>query len=91
VKLLRSTAFIRSARRLVKKDPPAAGALRSTLVLLAEDPFHPRLRTHKLKGKLADSWACSVTYELRIVFAFVEHEGDEAILLQSAGTHDQVY
>lgn len=55
------------------------------------DPFHPQLHTHKLKGKLADSWAASVTYELRIVFDFVEHEQDRAILLLSVGTHDEVY
>lgn len=91
MRLLRSPGFVRAARKLVKKNPSTASPLRATLQLLAEDPFHPRLRTHKLKGKLADSWSASVAYDLRIVFAFVDHEGDEAILLQSVGTHDEVY
>ncbi len=56
-----------------------------------EDAFHPQLRTHKLKGPLADSWACSVGYDVRLVFAFVESEGKEAILLQTVGTHEEVY
>lgn len=59
--------------------------------LLSEDAFHPQLRTHKLKGPLADSWACSVGYDLRLVFAFVESAGKEAILLQTVGTHEEVY
>ena len=61
------------------------------LTLLAEDAFHPRLKTHKLKGKLAGSWASSAGYDLRVVFQFVQHQGTEAILLESLGTHDEVY
>jgi mRNA-degrading endonuclease YafQ of YafQ-DinJ toxin-antitoxin module len=76
---------------MVKKSPGAAEDLRATLDLLSEDAFDPRLRTHKLKGPLANSWACSVGYELRIVFAFVESGGKEAILLQTVGTHEEVY
>ena len=60
-------------------------------MLLAEDAFHPQLQTHKLRGKLRGSWACSAGYDLRIVFRFVEHEGTEAILLETVGTHDEVY
>ncbi|MCL7454281.1 MAG: type II toxin-antitoxin system mRNA interferase toxin, RelE/StbE family [Anaerolineae bacterium] len=89
--LLRSTAFVRAARRMVKKNPGAADDLRATLELLSEDAFHPRLRTHKLKGPLAGSWACSVGYHLRIVFSFVQFEGREAVLLQTVGTHEEVY
>ena len=91
IRLLRSTAFIRAARKLVKRNPAIASDLQSTLVLLSDDPFHPSLRTHKLKGQLSNSWACSMTYETRIVFAFVEFEGQEAILLESVGTHEEVY
>jgi len=46
--------------------------------------------THKLKGKLKNSWACSAGYDLRIVFQFVRHQQNEAILLEAAGTHDEV-
>ena len=65
--------------------------VQNTLELLAIEPFHPRLKTHKLKGELQDSWACSAGYDLRIIFQFVEHEGQQAILLESIGTHDEVY
>jgi addiction module RelE/StbE family toxin len=89
--LLHSPAFARAAKRLLKKQPHVAESLRSTLEQLAEDAFHPQLQTHKLKGELAGSWACSAGYDLRIVFEFVQHESAEAILLKSVGTHDEVY
>jgi len=89
--LLRSGAFVRAARRLVRKHPHRAGDLQTALALPADDAFHPQLRTHKLKGHLAASWACSVGYDLRIVFKFVQHEGSEALLLETVGTHSEVY
>ena len=90
-RLLRSSAFVRAAKRRVRKDPRVAEDIRAALELLAEDAFHPQLRTHKLKGKLRGSWACSAGYDLRIVFKYVRHEGTEAILLETIGTHDEVY
>ncbi len=77
-KLLRSTAFVRAARKLIKKNPGIAQDLRHALERLSEDPFHPSLRTHKLKGQLANSWACSASYKIRLVFSFVEFEDQEA-------------
>ena len=89
--LLQSAVFLRSARRLVKKNPEAATLIQAALESLARDAFDPALKTHKLKGELAGSWACSASYELRIIFEFVQYEGAEAILLQTVGTHDEVY
>ena len=89
--ILQSAAFVRAARRFVKRNPEADPLLHAALESLAEDAFLPALKTHKLKGELAGSWACSAGYDLRIVFEFVQHEGAEAILLQTVGTHDEVY
>ncbi len=89
--LLRTSSFIRSARRIIRKDPAFAEDIRDALNLLAEDAFHPVLKTHKLKGKLEGSWACSVGYDLRIIFEFVQYDGTEAILLEAIGTHQEVY
>jgi mRNA interferase YafQ len=89
--LLQSTAFVRAARRLMKKHPDAGPDLEATFVALMEDAFQAALKTHKLKGDLAGSWACSAGYDLRVVFEIVQHENAEAILLQNVGTHDEVY
>jgi len=84
-------AFARATRRIVKRDPSLADAVAGTLKLLEEDAFHPQLRTHKLKGRLEGSWACSAGYDLRIVFHFVQNEGREAIVLEAVGSHQEVY
>jgi len=89
--LLRSSSFVRAARRTVKKHPDVVEDIRTALELLAQDTFHPQLRTHKLKGKLEGSWSCSVRYDLRIIFRLVQYEGTEAILLETVGTHEEVY
>lgn len=89
--LLPSPAFVRSARKFARKHPQAGRELGPLLELLSEDAFHPQLKTHKLKGKLAGSWACSGGYDLRVVFQFVKHAGQEAILLEAVGSHDEVY
>jgi len=89
--LLRSNAFVRPARRAVKRGPNAGEGVRAAPEQLAEDASHPSLRTHKLKGNLEGLWACSAEYDLRVVFSFVQQEGEEVILLQAVGTHDEVY
>ena len=89
--LLSSTSFSRAAKRILKRDPSLAGTLQAALELLAQDASHPQLRTHKLKGSLEGSWACSAAYDLRIIFSFVQHQDAEAILLETVGTHDEVY
>jgi mRNA interferase YafQ len=89
--LLPSKSFLRSVRRFVRKNPQLEQELQLSLELLSSDAFHPQLKTHKLKGKLAGSWACSAGYDLRIVFQFVKYNDQEAILLEGIGTHDEVY
>lgn len=89
--LLRSSVFVRNARKVVKKQPQLAQNIQDSLELLCTEPFQLRLKTHKLKGELKDSYACSAGYDLRIIFKFVQYEQKPAILLQSIGTHDEVY
>jgi addiction module RelE/StbE family toxin len=76
---------------MVKRNPKFAEALKETLALLEKDLFDPQLKTHKLKGVLEGSWACRVAYDLRIVFEIVQFDDEETILLQTIGTHDEVY
>jgi mRNA-degrading endonuclease YafQ of YafQ-DinJ toxin-antitoxin module len=83
--------FVRSAKRILKKFPQAAEDIRHALIQLENDAFHPTLRIHKLKGKLRGSWACCAGYDLRIIFRFGRHSGEEAVFLETIGTHDEVY
>jgi len=53
--LLPSSAFVREARKIVKKHPQTAQNIQNTVELLSTEPFNPRLRTHKLKSELQNS------------------------------------
>lgn len=92
-KLIWSKTFIRAFKRLIKKHPNLREDIEDTLRLLVQEPFAPQLETHKLKGKLSGSWACSAGYDLRIIFDFVKNEKqkEDDILLIEIGTHDEVY
>ncbi|HEX4124272.1 MAG TPA: hypothetical protein VHY37_06050 [Tepidisphaeraceae bacterium] len=89
--LLRSSAFVRDSGRMLRRRPELADHLLQTLRLLQADPYAAKLKTHKLKGKQRDSWACSGGYDLRVVFSFTRYGGKPAILLETVGTHDEVY
>jgi mRNA-degrading endonuclease YafQ of YafQ-DinJ toxin-antitoxin module len=91
--LVWSSAFIRAFKRLVRQNPQLRSAIEETLQQLAEDPFNPSLRSHKLKGDLADRWSCSIDYSNRILFKFVTNadSNEEEILLLTLGSHDDVY
>lgn len=91
--LVFGSSFKRTYKSVVRRQPLLKPKIQNTLKLLATDPFAPTLRTHKLKGRLAGSWSCTVEYNCRIVFDFVENPIDEQqeILLIDIGTHDEVY
>lgn len=52
--------------------------------LFRENPFHPSLRLHKLKGKLEGLWSISVDRKNRIIFKPLENG---LILFISIGMH----
>ena len=86
-----TTRFLREAKRLAKKDQKLVIALGEVLEQLEEDAFHPSLKTHRLKGKLDGLWSSSAGYDQRVVFRIAERDGEEVILLQTLGSHDEVY
>ena len=91
--LVWSSSFVRAFKRAARRQPGLRARVECTLRQLAEDPFHPLLRSHKLKGQLAGAWACSVSYDARILFESVQNPatGEEEILLLTMGSHDEVY
>ena len=91
--LVWGSTFARAFRRLTRRNPDMTPRVHEVLRQLSEDAFAPKLRTHKLKGKLSGSWACWIDYEYRLVFDFATNpdSGEEEIVLADVGTHDQVY
>lgn len=67
------------------KDLTAQGKkqLRNKLLLLAENPLHPSLRTKRVQG-IQDLFECSVNMDIRILWYY---EGDKLIILVDVGHH----
>lgn len=85
--------FKRAYKQVTSHHPDLRQKIERALEQLGEDPFDPKLHTHKLKGELSGVWACTVDYDNRILFEFVKNPdaGNEEILLLTLGTHDEVY
>jgi addiction module RelE/StbE family toxin len=86
-------SFRRAFRRHTHNNPALQRKILDALRRIAEDPFEPQLKTHKLRGRLEGLWACWVEYDCRIVFTF-EPEPDtneELIVLIDLGRHNEVY
>lgn len=93
IKLAWGTSFRRAFKRFTRNNVARQKRVLQTLDGLASDPFHPKLQTHKLSGRLKGLWACSVEHDCRIVFAFEPDpdNGDDMIVLIDLGSHDEVY
>ncbi len=85
--------FSRRFAKFLKKNPDLLEDIEHVLEMLQINPFLPALETHKLKGKLEKRYACTVAYDLRIVFSFEPRVPPEAaaVVLLNIGTHDEVY
>jgi toxin HigB-1 len=80
--------FRRIYGKKVKNDTELKQRFWKAMKLFSGNPFHQKLRTHKLSGKLGGLWAFSVSYDCRVIFKFLN--GDE-ILLVDIGGHEEVY
>ena len=53
MKIVWSSGFKRSFKKIVRKNPQLKDRITEVLILLADDPFTPSLKSHRLGGKLA--------------------------------------
>ncbi|OGW36375.1 MAG: hypothetical protein A2Y97_01890 [Nitrospirae bacterium RBG_13_39_12] len=79
--------FLKRAKKLLKRNPVLREVYKNLYGKLSSDPFDSTLHTHALTGDLRGKYACSLTYELRIIFKL----SDDTIHLLDIGTHDEVY
>lgn len=80
-----STRFIRTFRKI---DPNLQEEIIEKVELLKDPSNHKRLKVHKLTGTLKGIWSFSVNYKIRITFAKPKKN---VIILETVGTHDEVY
>jgi addiction module RelE/StbE family toxin len=89
MKLVKDDDYKRKERKFFKKRPQLIDKYGEILEKLKISPFDPSLKTHKLKGDLSEFYACSLTYEFRIICVFLVQK--ETIVLADIGSHDEVY
>lgn len=69
------------------KNPKLFKKIQKQLKLFMLDPKYPSLKTHKLEGRLNDSWSISIEGNIRMLY----HTEGEEVLFSLIGTHDEVY
>lgn len=71
-----SDSFLRSARKLPKEQQKK---LASLIELLSKNPFHPKLHSKHLAGKLSGLYSFRITRDWRVIFQFVSSQEIELI------------
>ena len=57
--------------------------------ILEQNPHHPSLRLHKLKGRLGKYHSISITMEYRVIIDFIIQ--NDTIIPIDIGSHDEIY
>jgi mRNA-degrading endonuclease YafQ of YafQ-DinJ toxin-antitoxin module len=87
--LILTDSYKKRAQRFASQHPELKEQYRKTLLLLAQNPYHPSLRLHYLKGKLAALHSVSINLSYRITLEMIITEKE--IILVNVGSHDEVY
>ena len=87
--LIYPESYIRRARKFLSRHPDLTLQYKRALELLEINPFHPSLRLHPLKGKLAGLHAVSINISYRITLELIIREKE--IVLVNVDTHGEVY
>lgn len=82
MEIIYSQRFFKDYKKL---DVSVRKSAKSVEQIFRTNPFDPRLKTHKLNGKLKNHWAFSVDYQYRIIFRFLE---PEKVYFNTIGKHD---
>lgn len=87
--LVTPDAFLRQARKFLRKHPELLPKFKQVLEKLQNDPFDPSLRLHALSGQLTGLQAVSLTHSYRLTLTLQMTERE--IILLDIGSHDEVY
>lgn len=87
MKIFLSPQYIKSFKRLKKKNPQIISIVKEKITLFKINPNHSSLKLHKLQGKKLSLWSFWIKRDLRLTFTYVR----EGILFINIGTHQEVY
>lgn len=87
--LLFTAPYRKREKAFLRKHPNLCERYFKTLRLLEQDPFHPSLRLHSLKGRLSGLHSVSLTLQYRITLELEVREHE--IIPVHIGSHGEVY
>jgi len=73
------------------KDTVLFKLISKQLLCFQQQPNHPSLRLHKLKGNLDETWSISVNKSIRMIFYYRQVTGERRAVFIAVGTHKEVY
>ena len=82
-----SIELTKDLKKLKQNQPLLFKKIQKQLKTFKENIKHPSLRTHKLKGNLANMWSISIEGNVRLIYTI---KNNEAIFFK-IGNHDEVY
>ena len=86
--ILFSSSFKRALKKRIEGRKDLEEKFWRRVGIFTANPHDPRLRTHKLSGKLRELWSFTVEYDVRVVFYFLPQN---RVMFEDIGTHDEVY
>ncbi|MCH8319066.1 MAG: type II toxin-antitoxin system mRNA interferase toxin, RelE/StbE family [Bacteroidetes bacterium] len=89
INIIWDQGFKQAYKKKTKNSEKLKNKFWESIELFSVDPFNPKLRTHKLTGKLDKLWAFSVSYDCRVIFMFTDNKNE--VVLIDIGSHDEVY
>jgi addiction module RelE/StbE family toxin len=85
-KITFSPTFQKKLKRFYRTDKKLISKIEKQLKLFQQNPRHPSLRLHKLKGEMNNVWSLSITMSFRLLF--VE---DNEYYFFDMGEHSEIY
>ena len=83
MEIIYSSKFAREYKKLPEQVKKLAEELEP---IFRKDPFDPKLKTHKLKGRLQGFLSFSIGYKYRIIFELSPDK--KTVHFHSVGDHD---
>ncbi len=88
-KLIFPGLYRKRENEFLKKHPDLRDRYFKTLLLLEQNPMHPSLRLHPLKGRLTGLHSASISMQYRITLELEIRE--QEIVFVAVGSHGEVY
>ncbi|MCH7695440.1 MAG: plasmid stabilization protein [Proteobacteria bacterium] len=88
-KLIFPTPYQKRERSFLKKHSELRQRYFKTLLLLEQNPLHPSLRLHPMRGRLTGLHSVSISMRYRITLELELRE--QEIVFVNIGSHGEVY